>query len=63
MAKECKQDALQIARDVRLSRVHVQRYFLDSCSSKEKMDVFGKRVLLSRKCSLVDVDVNFDPCW
>ena len=60
MAKECKQDALRIARDVRLLRVHAPRYFLDSCSSKEKMDAFGKRVLLNRKCSLVDFDDKFD---
>ena len=47
MVKECKQDVLPIAQNVRLPRVHAQRYFLDLCLLREKMDAFGKRVLLN----------------
>ena len=49
MASECKQDALLIVPYVRLSNAHAQKCFLDSCLSKEKMDVFGKRVLYQKK--------------
>ena len=58
MAKEYKQDVLLIAQDVRLSRVHAQRYFLDSCLSNEKMDVFGKRVLFRNSFFLHVDDKN-----